>query len=48
MQNEMNFFDHCNVIEYNHDFVIIFKKIDNDTLEYEVLDSNVYSYLIDY
>ena len=47
MQNEEDFFYHYNMFEYIHDFLILFWKIDNDTLEYKTLDSNVYLYLID-
>ena len=48
MQNEKDFFDHCNEFVYIHDFDQFFLKIDDDPLEFDVLDSNVYLYLIDY
>ena len=41
MQNEIDFFYHCNEFVYNHDFVIFFKKIAYDRLEYDVLNNNV-------
>ena len=48
MQNEMDFFYHCKKFEFNHDSEIFFRKIVYDTLGYNVLDSNVYLYMIDY
>ena len=32
MRNEMNFFNHCKKIEYNHDELLV----------YDVLDSDIY------
>ena len=29
MQNEMDFYDHCNEFEYNHDFLKFVGKIDD-------------------
>ena len=46
-QNENNFFYHYNMFEYIHDFEIFFWKVDDDTLEYVILDSIVHLYLID-
>ena len=48
MQNEKNFFYRCKKFEYIHDYEIFFTKSDNDTLEYVILDNNVYLYEIDY
>ena len=48
IQIEKDFFYHCNVIVYIHDFEIVFWKIDDDTLEFVVLDNNVHLYEIDY
>ena len=42
MQNEMDFYGHCNEFEYNHDFEQFFLKIVFDPLVYVVLDSIVY------
>ena len=36
MQNEKNFYDHCNVFEYNHDFEQVFLKNDDVLLEDKV------------
>ena len=47
-QNEMDFFYHCIEFEYNHDFEQSLVEIFYDTLGYDVLDSNVYLYEIDY
>ena len=44
MQNEKDFYGHYNEFEYNHDFVIRFGKIDDDTLVFVVLDKNLYLY----
>ena len=38
MQNEMNFYGYCIMFEYSHDFLKFLEKIDDDTLEYVVLD----------
>ena len=48
MQNEMDFFYHCNEFEYNLDFVIFLVEVFNDTLEIDVLNNNICLYLIDY
>ena len=48
MQNEKYFFYHCNVFDYNHDFVKFLVEIFYDTLEFDVLNSNMCLYLIDY
>ena len=48
MQNEIDFFYHCNMFEYNLYFVTFFGKIVYDTLGYEVLDSSVCLYEKDY
>ena len=42
MQNEKNFFYHSKKFEDNVDFVIFLVEIFYDTLEYDVLDSNVF------
>ena len=47
-QNEMDFFYHCNMFEYNQDFEQVFWKIDVALLEYENLDNDVYLCEIDY
>ena len=44
MQNEKDSYGHYNEFEYNHNFVILFGKIDDDTLVFVVLDNNVYLY----
>ena len=48
MQNEMDFFYHCNEFDYNHDFVEIFKKSEDALLVFVNLDSDVCLYEIDY
>ena len=48
MQNEMDCLNHYNEFEYILNFEIFFKKIIYDTLEYDVLGSNVCLYEIDY
>ena len=47
MRNEMYFFYHCNEFDYIHEFVNFLVEIFYDTLEYDVLDNNIYLYLID-
>ena len=45
LQNEMDFFYHCNEFEYNHDF----EKIDGALLGYVVLyEKNYYKFLFYY
>ena len=48
MQNENDVFYHCNVFEYNHDFVKVFRKSDDALLVFIILDNNVSLYEIDY
>ena len=48
MQNEKNFFYHCNEFEYNQDFEQVLWKSDDALLEYEVLGNIVFLYEIDY
>ena len=48
MQNQKDFFYHCNEIEYLLDFVIIFLKSDDALLKYVYLDNNVCLYEKDY
>ena len=48
MQNEIDFFDHCKKLEYNHDFVKVSVKFFYDTLAFDVLNNDVCLYLIDY
>ena len=46
MQNEMDFSYHYNEFEYNQDYVIFFWKIDEATMEYEVLfEKDYYKFL---
>ena len=47
-QNEMDFYDHYNEIEYNHNFVIFLWKIDDVMEVHLIWVDNVYLYLIDY
>ena len=42
MQNEMDFYGQCNEFVYNHDYVKFSKRIVFDSLEYVILDSDVY------
>ena len=47
MQNEMDFYNHCNEFEYNHDFVIFLWKIDGALLVYIVLfGKDYYKFLV--
>ena len=48
MQNEKDFFYHCNEFEYNRDFEPVFGKIDDALLVYLVLSNNACLYEIDY
>ena len=48
MQNENDVFYLCNVFEYNHDFVKVFRKSDDALLVFIILDNNVSLYEIDY
>ena len=48
MQNEMDFYGHYNVFEYNHDFEQFFYKIDDVMEMCLILGDNVYLYEIDY
>ena len=44
-QNEKDLFGHCNVFEYNIDFVkVFFKKSDGALLVFVILDNNVSLY----
>ena len=45
-QNEKYFFYHCKKFEYNHDYVIFLRKIDDDTLEYQILFFGVNNFTI--
>ena len=42
MQNEMGFSYYCNEFENNHDFVNFLVEFFYDTLEYLVLNNNIY------
>ena len=48
MQNERDFFYHCNEFEYNHDFEQVFWKNDGTFLVFVLLDNNVYLHEIYY
>ena len=48
MQNEKDFFYHCNVFLHNHDFGKVFRKSDDVLLVFVILDNNVYLYEKDY
>ena len=42
MQNEMDFFDHCNEFEYNHDYKIMITMTWNDKIKMGIL---IYTHL---
>ena len=48
MQNEMDFFYHCNEFEFNLDYVKFLVEFFYDALEFGVLNNNLCLYLIDY
>ena len=48
MQNEKYFYGYCKKFDYNHNYVIIFWKIDDVMERHLIWDDNVYYYLIDY
>ena len=48
MQNEKDFFYHCNVFEQTHDFEQVFRKSDDVFLVFGGLNNNVCLYDLDY
>ena len=47
MQNEKYYFYHYNVSVHNHDFEIVFQKIADAILEFDVLDNKLCLYIVD-
>ena len=48
VQNEKDYFGLCNEFDYNHDFGIVFWKIDDALLVFVIIDNIVLLYLVDY